>query len=376
MNSTRILAAAGAALLLAGCGTTLLESKKIDYRTTAKLPSLEVPPDLTQPGLDGRYAIPEAKGSATYSSYSSERAAGQMKSGQAGVMPSSEKMRIERAGTQRWLVVSGSPDRVWPLVKEFWIQTGLAVATENAAAGVMETEWAENRAKIPQGIVRNALGKVLDGLYSTPERDKFRTRLERGTGDTTEIYISHRGMYEIYINEGRTDTRWQPRSSDPELEAEMLQRLMVKLGADEGRASAAVAGAGATADKAKLSVAYADGPSVIDLDEAFDRAWRRVGLALDRVGFTVEDRDRSKGFYFVRYIDPGLDSVKKDDKSFWSKLAFWRSDKTDAADKPQYRVLVKAKGDGAQVSVQTKDGAPDTSESARKILGLLLEQLK
>ena len=55
-----------------------------------------------------------------------------------------------------------------------------------------------------------------------------------------------------------------------------------------------------------------EGNGVLTLDEPFDRAWRRVGLALDRVGFTVEDRDRAKGLYYVRYVDPKTDGKKSD----------------------------------------------------------------
>jgi hypothetical protein len=198
------------------------------------------------------------------------------------------------------------------------------VNVEIPEAGIMETDWAENRAKLPQDVIRGTLGKVFDSLYSTAERDKFRTRLEKSaeTG-MVEIYISHRGMYEVYTNEGKTDTRWQPRPADPELEAEMLRRLMVRLGVEESRAKTMMAGE-QRQDRAKLSRAT-DGAGALLLEEAFDRAWRRVGLALDRVGFTVEDRDRSQGLYFVRYVDPEVDGKKKDeDKGFISKLMFWK----------------------------------------------------
>ena len=221
--------------LLAGCsGNILPESKKIEYKSAGKLPPLEIPPDLTQPSRDERYAVPDvsaSKGSATYSAYSSERS-GQVRTTTAqDLLPQVDKMRIERSGTQRWLVVGGSPEKLWPGVKEFWQELGFLVNVEMPEAGIMETDWAENRAKIPQDIIRGTIGKVFDSLYSTAERDKFRTRLEKGAeAGTVEIYISHRGMYEIYTNEGRSETRWQPRPADTELEAEMLQRLMVRLG--------------------------------------------------------------------------------------------------------------------------------------------------
>lgn len=366
--------------LLAGCsGNILPESKKIEYKSAGKLPPLEIPPDLTQQSRDERYAVPDvsaSKGSATYSAYSSERAGQARTTTAQDLLPQVDKMRIERAGTQRWLVVGGSPEKLWPGVKEFWQELGFLVNVELPEAGIIETDWAENRAKIPQDIIRGTIGKVFDSLYSTAERDKFRTRLEKGTEPgTVEIYISHRGMYEIYTNEGKSETRWQPRPADPELEAEMLRRLMVRLGVDETRAKTMVA-AEQRQDRAKLSRAT-DGAGALLLEEAFDRAWRRVGLALDRVGFTVEDRDRSQGLYFVRYVDPDADSKKKDDdKGFLSKLMFWKGGAGDKPNQAQYRIHLKTAGESTSVQVLTREGGVDRSDTSRRILGLLHEQLK
>ncbi len=366
--------------LLAGCsGNILPESKKIEYKSAGKLPPLEIPPDLTQQSRDERYAVPDvsaSKGSATYSAYSSERVGQARTTTAQDLLPQVDKMRIERSGTQRWLVVGGSPEKLWPGVKEFWQELGFLVNVEIPEAGIMETDWAENRAKVPQDIIRNTLGKVFDNLYSTAERDKFRTRLEKGAEPgMVEIYISHRGMYEIYVNEGRTETKWQPRPADPELEAEMLGRLMVRLGVDEARAKTMVA-AEQRQDRAKLSRAT-DGAGALLLEEAFDRAWRRVGLALDRVGFTVEDRDRSQGLYFVRYVDPDTDGKKKDDdKGFMSKLMFWKGGAGEKPNQAQYRIYVKTTGESTAVQVLTREGGVDKSDTSKRILGLLYEQLK
>lgn len=354
------------------------ESKKIDYKSAGKLPPLEIPPDLTRPSRDERYSVPDvatSKGTATFSAYSGERNATRTSTAQE-VLPQVDKVRIERSGSQRWLVVAGKPEELWPVVKEFWQEVGMPVNLEMPEAGIMETDWAENRAKLPQDFIRGAIGKVFDSLYSTPERDKYRTRLEKGSEPgTTEIYISHRGMYEVYTNEGKSDTRWQPRAADPELEAEMLRRLMVRLGTEESQAKAMLATSSSQKDeRAKLKPA-ADGIGTLELQEAFDRAWRRVGLALDRVGFTVEDRDRSQGLYFVRYVDPESDAAKKDDKGFMSKLMFWKS-KPDPTKNMQFRIFVKSGGTASTVQVLTREGGVDQSDTSKKILGLLYEQLK
>jgi len=378
MKRNAWLLAVAVPALLAGCGGSLLEGKKIDYKTAGTLPPLEIPPDLTRTNRDDRYSVPDInpKGSATYSAYAGDRADKTRVSTSQTVLPEVDKMHIERSGNQRWLVVQSSPDKLWPEIKDFWQELGFIVNVELPDAGVMETDWAENRAKLPQDIIRKMIGKVFDDVYSTPERDKYRTRLENGTTPgTTEIYISHRAMYETYTDEGKAQTRWQPQPANPELEAEMLRRLMVRLGTEPARADTAVASAASPDDKAKLTRG-ADGAGQLDLREPFDRAWRRVGLALDRVGFTVEDRDRSQGVYFVRYADLEGDMQKKtEEKSWLAKLAFWKG-KPEAGKAPQYRIAVKAVGDASLVAVQSHEGGVENSDTGKRILNLLYEQLK
>jgi outer membrane protein assembly factor BamC len=355
-------------LAASGCGIT--ESKKIDYKSAAKLPTLEVPPDLVAPSTDNRYAIPETEGAgaATLSAYSQERRA--EPSGVQTLLPAQDKARVERAGSQRWLVVQATPQEVWPVIKNFWQETGFIVNLESPETGVLETDWAENRANIPQDVIRRTLGKVLDGLYSTAERDKFRTRIEQGSGGT-EIYISHRGMMEVYATEGRDKTVWQPRPADPELEAEMLRRLMLRFGVQEARAEALLAKQ-QTPELARI--VKEAGVQTLEMDENFDRAWRRVGLALDRVGFAVEDRDRSKGVYFVRYIDPGIDNASKRDDGVLSRLAFWRSKQDQTS--PQLQIVVSEAGAKSRVNVSGADGKPADPTTETRILNLLHNELK
>ncbi len=375
------LAAAVAALGACSTATEILEGRRIDYKSAGQLPPLEIPPDLTTPARDNRYVVPgTGKGSATLSGYQAERAQ-TAKAGSTAVLPSVEKMRVERSGSQRWLIVQEPPEKLWPLVKDFWQENGFLVKLELPEAGVMETDWAENRAKIPQDVIRSTLGKLVDQLYSTAERDKFRTRLERAEDGSSEIYISHRGMQEVYSGQGRSATDegttvWQPRAPDPELEAEFLRRLMVRLGAQEEKAKQVASVQAQTASRAAIRKGL-DGAELLEVLEPFDRAWRRVGLALDRVGFTVEDRDRQKGLYYVRYADPEAEMEKKDrDKpGLLSRLAFWRSSDPKVKAE-QYRVLVKPATGASEVQVLNKDGATESSQTARRILTLLHEQLK
>jgi len=216
---------------------------------------------------------------------------------------------------------------------------------------------------------------VFDSLYSTGERDKFRTRLERGANGTTEIYISHRGAEEVLTGTDKETTVWTARASDPDLEAEFLSRLMVALGAEDTRAKAAVANVVAQSSRAKL--VKAPSGSYVQVDESFERSWRRVGLALDRVGFTVEDRDRSQGLYFVRYVDQGDDAKNTEKKGFFANLFTFGSSKAEK-DKAaaRYRVAIKSSGDTSQITVLNSDGKLESSKTGERILSLLNEQLK
>ncbi|MBA3774121.1 MAG: outer membrane protein assembly factor BamC [Ramlibacter sp.] len=348
-----------AALSLSAC--SVLEGDKIDYKSASKGAGLEVPPDLNQLSRDSRYTIPG--GAVTASSFQ----VGQAAPGVPTAATTLGDVRVERSGNQRWLVVNRPADQVWGPVRDFWQENGFLLAMDQANLGIMETDWAENRAKIPQDFIRNTLGKLLDSVYSTSERDRFRTRLERSASGGTEIYISHRGMIEVYNNNQKDQTVWQPRPTDPELEAEFLRRLMVKLGVPQEQSKALVASGAA---KTTSRVATVGSTPVVQIDEGFDRAWRRVGLALDRTGFTVEDRDRGQGTYFVRYVEPTAD---RKERGFLGKL-FGPSEK--AVPPLKFRINLQSQGESTTVSVLNAGGAPESSANAQRIVQVIADDLR
>jgi outer membrane protein assembly factor BamC len=373
------------ATLLSGCG--MLESTfggdKVDYRsTTTKSQPLEVPPDLTQLARDSRYQ--------TQGGVVSAAAAGQapvpgaVAVANSVVAPNSiGTVRMERQGQQRWLVTQQTPEQVWPLLKAFFDQRGFTLAVDNPQAGLLETNWAENRAKLPNDVIRSSIGRVFGGLFDTGERDLYRVRVERlAAGAGSEIYLTHRGAAEAYTNERKENTEWRGRANDPQLEAEMLARLMVSLGGKElpadtvtAATAAAVAATAGTAPTSKPAPDPSDtaSPTATSLvvNENFDRAWRRVGLALDRGGFSVEDRDRAAGLYYVRYVDPK--TAGKDEPNWFSKLF---SDNPNPNAAQRYRVVVKGNGDKSTVSVQDSKGAADVGDNAKGIVALLSKELR
>ena len=371
--SQRLTPARTAAVLiaasLAACSSVdeFLSGDKIDYRSTGvKTSGLDVPPDLTQLARDSRYQQPSGSVSAT--AFQAGTAA---PAAVATVAPNSVgDLRVERLGNERWLVAAIPPEQLWPKLQGFWKENGFTLVVDQADTGVMETDWAENRAKLPQDIIRRTIGRAFDSLYSTGERDKFRTRVERSAGGS-EIFVSHRGMVEVYANQQKDSTVWQPRPADTDLEAEMLQRLMIKLGAKEEQAKVAVAEVAAPPARARVLEGQA--AATLQVDDSFDRAWRRVGLALDRSGFTVEDRDRAQGLYFVRYVDPAL--AGKEEPGFLSRL-FGGGNKDPNAGLARYRVAVKGEGERSTVTVLNAQGGPENSDAGKRIVALLVEDLR
>ena len=357
-----LIAGLTVSLLLSACASTF-SGDTIDYKSAGekKGPSLAFPPDMTVTGGDKRYVVPD--GGATLSGYSN--AVKTKPTGKEAILPAVAGMRIERDGTRRWLVVNKPAKELYPSIRDFWQETGFILMLDSPETGIMETDWAENRAKIPNDIIRSTIGRLFDSLYSTSERDKFRTRLERNSQGETEIFISHRGVAEIYTDANKDQTAWQPRPSDPELETEFLRRLMIRLGVGADQAKTLVA-TGTTA-KPVASIATEAGQSVVRIEEGFDRAWRRVGLALDRTGFTVEDRDRKKGIYFVRYVSTGNPNT---DAGFFSKLFSGSSKNADAL---KYQIAVVTKGDVTTVTVQNEQGTPDSSDTAKRIVKIIAD---
>src|SRR6266550_1781578 len=364
------LSALAAAAFLAGCESmTFSMGKKIDYKSAGSAPSLEVPPDLTTPTYDDRYQVSTASGVAA------ARAAGRS----TELLPVSPDARVARSGSERWLVVKATQEAAWTTLREFWTKNGFVIAIEQPGLGIMETDWAENRADLPKDFLQRFTSKYISFGNDTYKRDKFRSRIERGTEPgTVEIFISHRGAAQMPSKTSGgspEDWNWQVMPPNPELEAEFLERLMLAFGTPAPKAAEAVATMTNAPDRARIEKS-GNGVSQLVVDDAFDRAWRRVGLALDRTGFTVVDRDRSKGLYYVRYSNPDLAKKKQEGwlADTLDKLQFW---KTEKAEKPeQYRVVVTQADPRSLVTVQDPAGATDSSANGERILALLKDQLK
>ncbi len=340
-----------------GCGTTS------EYKKSTATQPLEIPPDLigsTQ--FDEQMAIADGNEATRFSDYSGQTIK-QAQKEKGNVLPQSERIQIKHDGNTRWLVLQGEPDIFWSKIKQFWLENAFTLKVDNPTIGIMETEWAEKRAEIPQGGIRKYLAKALNMFYSSPTRNKFRVRLERGNvADTTELYLTHRGAEEVARGKSFI---WENRPSDPELEAEMLNRLMIFIGVEKKQAETLLAEK--PTSRAQLMRSKEDHVYLV-VNEDFARTWRSTGLALDRIGFTVEDRDRSRGLYFIRYIDPEAEK----EKGFFASLFSSKS----TSDNQAYRLNLQEDSSTTRIVVLNNEGNISPSKTAERILTLLHEQLK
>ncbi len=357
---------------LSGCSivNAVFPDRSQDYKKARAAARLEVPPELKTTTLSD--SLPVADDSASLADYTRKQHQATQPGAVNRVLPEQKGAHLERDRDRYWLVVNGDPEAVWSRAREFWLAQGFLIVREDPATGILETDWVESGSNTPQGLVQGVIGRVFDKMHSSALRDKFRMRLERGeTPGTTEIYITHQGIEENMQGADDIQTAvWEPRPSDPGLEVEKLKQLLVFLGVEPERVEAL---AGAAKPKPERASLLKDGPdhATLVLHEDFSRAWRSVGIALDRVGFAVEDRNRSDGIYYVRYRD----LVKAENKKgLFSRLAFWSKD--DSRENDQYQISLAADGSETRVTVLDADGKPEMSSTAVRILNLLYEKLR
>ena len=388
--------------LVAGCGTS--SPTKIDYKSDSKSKevSLAVPPNMLEETADQR-SLPPQSGQTSLSTLQQVQSDAPTA---AVVAPAVSGMHIQRDGTESWLVLDNqSPDKAWPQIRRFWQEQGFLLVVDQRDKGVMETDWNETHPSINDGLIRSTLSKAMGNSYVTAERNKYRTRLEAAPNGGTYVFISQKGLREALSGVNNDTSKWEPKPNDPALETEYLKRLMATLakndtGTRTANAAADVSPAGsqtapnaatsgaksAAAATAAQNVALAGqtpmrDPSSADtsaqfssteltLGEPYDRAWLRVGLALDRSNFTVDDRDLTRGLYFVRYVDPK--DMTSAEQGFWSQVFHGRKEKVAK----QYRVNVRAvTPNQTRVAVVDDKGDVDSSPQAKQIMSLMVDQL-
>ena len=370
-SKIRLLAlAAGATIALAGCSSIndLLTQEQVDYKSTVRGDPLSLPPDLSSERISSpQYSI--AGGTASALAYNEAQKKAQANQG-LNVLPEVAGMKVMRSGDTRWLQLNADPNQVYPRLISFWNNEGFTINRDNPQAGIIETDWAENRAKIPGNFLRRALGSIVDMVSDSGERERFTTRLERN-GNMTEVYINHQRMVETAMDRDATTFRWLPADEDPGLNAVMLSRLMAFLGVEEERARNAVREAQAVgaAPQQVQQLLLIDGETALSSPLSADDTWRRVGDSLNRAGFTIDEANLANGSYVVRYLDTDT-GEKRQAGNIFSRL--W-GDHGNITPLP-YTIQVTPDAGGSKITVFNRDGAQENTTTGKRILRVIAER--
>jgi outer membrane protein assembly factor BamC len=315
---------------------------------------LEVPPDLSQPILTDSLALPHisSRGS-TYSAYNNTEY------NQGKITPANLRgVKVIRDGVNQWLEINTTAEKLWPQLRAFFAEAGFEIKREHKALGVMETNWLENRLTLPT----NWVSKLLSRLSSSGIRDKYRARLEKTNKlGVTRLFITHQGLKEKANDELNSITIWwESRPSDPELEAEMYQRFLIFRDISKEDATRLVS---TVAAKDRTRIFEKEGAKVLKVSEGFARTWRRVGIALDRIGLLVEDRNRSGGLYYLRITDDFRNKVKEE-KGWLANL--FSSGKANL--KERYLLSVSNENNNTVISIYETTGAKANPRFVEQLL--------
>lgn len=380
MNLSRTLVLTLLAASLAACAHKKQSLPKLDYQSqNKKIVRLDVPPDLSNPSQGDRYQLPAASlanGAVRASDLNKKPAGTQVINNNQQVLTQVSNIHMHRDGTMRWLSIGNKQaGEIWPLLKAFWQEQGFTIEREEPAIGLMQTSWAENRAKLPNDAIRGLFEKVgLGGIYSSGERDMFTIRLERNAQGGTDVFFSQKGMKEVYTSKDNDSTAWQPRPNEPELEAAFLARFMQYLGADEQQVKTEI-----TAQKQQdQSVLAKQVGNQIILAGTQDRNWRRISLALDRIGLNVLGENTGKHAFLVE-IAPAEGATASSKKTGMFSRLFGRHKDSDTLPKQQPRFVVLAEPlspEGTKITLMNQDGSPYNSKDAQVWLQQLTQQLR
>ncbi len=358
--------ACASVLVLSACQSLSFDvGDTIDYKSNKSINALEIPPGLSSPDYDTTYAaIPGGSVSAA------ALARGEAQGNSRAVLPVNAGSQIMSSGNVRWLQVRAPAEAIWPKLQEFWNVMGFTVKTDEPRVGIMETDWAENKAEIPMDGIRKALGKTFEGMWDAGSRDRYKLRLERPAGGVTNIYLSSERAEEFVSDTG---TKWEYKPAKPEVEGEMLNRLMIFLqGGDpsHGSRNAAVPEAALTAVPIAMTTLEGGYPALSVGGRAND-VWVRTGVMLGRIGMNIEDQQPAKGIYVATY---GGDPGRGEKQGFFSRM--FKSDRQIVKTGSRYQIMIADAGNSSVITVGDADGSPLKPKAAQGVLERLKSEFE
>ena len=346
-------------------------SSRIDYKEAKSLPTLEMPPHLSYPAEQDRAPIPQLSGTQQAVAQRPSVAEPAATPATRAILPIAEGIRVEQDRSTRWLVIDRPAEQLWPRLRDFWATIGLEVRRDEPLVGIMETDWAENRADAPGGFLTGLVRSVFKNAYSAGTRDKYRLRLEPQADGSTELYLTHYGLQEVVAAQSAemVETAWVVRPSDPELVHEILNMIIVHLGGEREQATRILAETGEAMPPSRTRL-VAD---ILIVNEGFSRTWRRTGIALDEAGLIVEDRNLSDGIYYVSDYDPQAEA--RGERRGWLRSLFRRS-AAEPDEKLTWQVVLAGDEQATRIVVRDGKGNALPGDEATAILKKLAELLQ
>lgn len=346
-------------LLLTACSSMDFNvGDRIDYQNNKSINTLEVPPDLKTPDYDPTYAtIPGGAVSAA------ALTRGGAQGSNIQVLPTNSAIKLMRDGNVRWLQVNAPAEAIWPKLQEFWRIMGVGIKRDEPRVGIMETDWSENRAEIPLDVIRKTIGKVFDGMFDAGSRDRFKIHLERPTPQVTNVYLSHERAEEQVTGTG---TKWQYKPAKPELEAELLNRLMVFLQGGNPTANAPMAAESAQTSVTASMTQMEGGQPALLVGGAANDVWIRTGVMLGRIGMSIEEQRRDNGIYVVTYKGG---SSQQEKQGLFTRL--FKSEKNTLKVGARYQIQIADNGNRSLIRVGDEDGSPLNPAVAQEVLNQL-----
>ncbi len=349
-------------MLLTGCGWMsddkgFFVDRSNDYLKAKEGPPLVVPEDLSSTSIQNTMAIPQISSTQRHVNFEG----GAPRPEAIYAREEAEGVKIQKLGDQRWLLVPQPPAVVWPKVKQFFADNGVAIELEQPQTGRIDTEWMTISSKAARDVVRLSISDAKQAAGVATGRDRVRVLIEPGIRDrSTEIHLRYENDSKSMPHEDV-----MPAQSDiVEVETQLLNELGGYIAANVADASISfVARNISTQSKAELQRDASDLPTLrLNLD--FDRAWATVNQALHEAKLDVTDVDRSAGVFYVTVTDQMLNQEEK--PSIWTR--WFRSEH-----KRKVTILMEPKPPGFDLTVFDDNGQRTSSDVAEQILIMIRE---
>ena len=128
---------------------------------------------------------------------------------------------------------------------------------------------------------------------------RFRFRIDQGVQrGTSELHV-------LQMNQAGDVNSWPQQSDNLSQEADMLRAISQYIANSADSTPVSMVADQAISAAGKISMQEGPGGDIyIRLSLPYDRAWASLGRAVEESSFEINDRDRSAGKYYVRFLGP------------------------------------------------------------------------